>query len=87
VTYLLAASEDGVLAAQGPVSGAGNGPEVAPTEGSGLPGSAPTSTGSGTVMAESSTLFSDNGDYEELALIGNGKTCGIFLFKYRSCFS
>lgn len=79
MTYLLAASDDGVLAAQGPVSGVGNGPEVAPTECSWLPGSAPTSTDSGTVMAESSKLFSDNGDYEELALIGNGKTCEILL--------
>lgn len=86
VTYLLTASENGVLAAQGPVSGAGDGPEVAPTEGSGLPASALTSKGSAAVMAESSKLFSDNGDYEELALIGNGKTsCGIF--KYKSCFS
>jgi hypothetical protein len=60
------------LAAQSPVSGAGNGPEVAPTEDSGLPGPAPSSSGSGGAMAESSALLRAHGDYEELALIGNG---------------
>jgi hypothetical protein len=54
------------------VSGAVNGPEVAPTEGSGLVGPAPSSSGSGSAMAESK-LLRDHGDYEELARIGNGK--------------
>jgi hypothetical protein len=35
-------------------------------------------------MAESSTLFRDHGDYEELALIGNGKISRvIFLLPLR----
>ena len=55
------------------MSGTGDGPAVAPTQGSGLPRPAPTSSDSGGAMAKSSTLLRDRGDYEELALIGNGK--------------
>lgn len=61
------------------MSGAGDGPEVAPTEGRGLPGPALSSSGSGSAMAESSTLLRDHGDYEELALIGNGKSSSVVL--------
>jgi hypothetical protein len=31
-------------------------------------------------MAESSTLLRDRGDYEELALIGNGKADAVVVF-------
>jgi len=55
------------------MSGTGDGPAVAPTQGSGLPRPAPTSSDSGGAMAKSSTLLRDRGNYEELAQIGNGK--------------
>lgn len=54
------------------MSGTGDGPAVAPTQGSGLPRPAPTSSDSGGAMAKSSTLLRDRGNYEELAQIGNG---------------
>ena len=55
------------------MSGTGDGPAVAPTQGSGLHRPAPTSSDSGSAMAKSSTLLRDRGDYEEVAQIGNGK--------------